>query len=991
MSNTTHTTAEVKKIQDMISLNPDSRRYFYARVDEKWFDWLWKNGFLEVIKKTPEDPSKYSYRTPELDYLVRIVEKVPHKVVDFMLSFNVAATSNLETLDRFLWISTKLSADELARIVPKIHDEKWIQTMGGFHHWTFGYKDMLQKLADAKDYANLITLAESILAVRSRENVERTSFGSVGNPFYLGDIHYSEVFTRVSEVDDDSLERATVMALHILTDVINLSDKEDEVFDIGEIFPLFDVDFFTLNLSIDRHYSSRDDVRDLAALAKVLIARLVATLDNKPEELRKFYDQYIKLLPNSRSVWRLKLYVWSLCPDVFKTELRDGFFRVFENENPWPVSGPVEYERALKIAFGLMSTEDRRSYIDGMFQRFGSPGDKPAYGYDILSSIFEHLTAEDKERAREIYKRALNENFEPQTSIGPTYAGTVVPQIPSEAEEGFEKTVPEIVELLKTEWTPKALYENYRNSDFLRPINGEGIGQKLQAKVKERLPEYVANAPLFFDREALDANYTYAYLRGVYDAIRADYTAAGRIDWSPIINLGKAISESGSKEPFASQGRDREQFDSWLSSWRDVHSALADVVHELFHDIEGKPVVDFETHREDLFSVVSYLLMFPSPVPADEQIETAISKVKNPGDDEYLVSDPHTTAINTTRGRAFEAFLQFVYQDSKKFSKDAKARLSGDVQELYKALLQRENTRAIMFMFGHYLFFFYYRDVEFIRSLLPEIFSQEKSKTDLYLAAWEGYLTSALYTELFAELQGEYSRAVALDSSDYPKRSYRANLDEALATHIALAYLHFADFDLATPLYKSFWGKTNIKRHQDFVSFIGRSVISRDRPTEWLAEHPEVTPAKMLAFWDWALENISEAKVFESFGFWINTKVNIFDPSELIKRVRASLEKSKGKIDWEYGLMEALPIFARISPRDTVEILRLYFTEMDTSVQARGFMHIDADLIEVFRMLFNTQDTKEATRKLITDLLPVGNGVYWKLKEALGEESKKES
>ena len=82
-------------VDSVVSANDDARRYFYARADEIWLDWLWKNGFLEVIKKKPDDQARIMYRTPELDYLARVVEKSPEKVADFMLSFDAAASQNL--------------------------------------------------------------------------------------------------------------------------------------------------------------------------------------------------------------------------------------------------------------------------------------------------------------------------------------------------------------------------------------------------------------------------------------------------------------------------------------------------------------------------------------------------------------------------------------------------------------------------------------------------------------------------------------------------------------------------------------------------------------------------------------------------------------------------------------------------------------------------------------------------------------------------------
>lgn len=159
--------------------------------------------------------------------------------------------------------------------------------------------------------------------------------------------------------------------------------------------------------------------------------------------------------------------------------------------------------------------------------------------------------------------------------------------------------------------------------------------------------------------------------------------------------------------------------------------------------------------------------------------------------------------------------------------------------------------------------------------------------------------------------------------------------------------------------------------------------MNRENPLAWIEENKEVSLDKLLRFWDWTLENIETVEVFEAFGLWINPKQTVISNKDLIGRVKHTLEKSGGKIDWEYGLMEALPTFAEVSPVDTVSILRSYFTEMDTSIQARGFMHIDDDLVQVFRVLYSNPATKESTYSLINDLLPVGGGVYWRLKDAM--------
>lgn len=974
-----------EKLRGVISLNPDARRYFYARADETWLDWLWKNGFLDVIREKAADPTRYSYQTPELDYLSRVVEKNPTRVVDFMLDVKISKeTFNPEVIDRFLWISSKLSAEHLARIVPKIRDDQWVPLMGPFNRWGFEYKNMFDALSAAKDFDSMITLAEAMLVIRAGEDIKRTSFGSIDNPFYFKDLDHSEVFEHLSEVDDVHAERCLELLLKTLAAIIVLSgQKEDDVFEYGDMFSLFDVDFFTLALGHERHLSSRDDVRDLAATAKIFTDRLIGKSCEKPEEARRIYDDYIKPLPDARTTWRFRLYTWSLCPNVFKEELQSAFFKGIESEKTlWPVTGGAEYEQALKKGFHVLSEEDRKKYIRRAFDLMGNEKKHP-YGYGIFSSVYEYLSEGDRKEAEALFRQPLKAEYVPEPSIGTSYGGTVVPQSPPDSKNEWAKSVPEIVELLKTKWAPEALHKAYTKQDFLRPINVEGVADALLTSIKDRLQEYVENAPLFFNRDALDAHYTYTFLRGIQGSIKENYERAQGIDWAPLVVLGKDMAESGTTKPFEHENRDREQFDAWLAGWTGVHTNLADVIQELLHDENEKPVVDFVKHRDDLFFTMRYLLAVPSPQPDDEQGNKAVIKEQGPGEGEYQASDPFTIAINTARGRAFQAFLQFVYQDGKKFPKNAKSKISDDVRRAYVDTLERERTRAIMFMFGHYIAFFYYRDVAWMEKLLPTIFTKEPAKTDLYLAAWEGYLTSSLYPELFEKLHDEYTRAIALDADSYTKRKYRTNLDEALATHIALAYLHFDHFGFKTDLYKLFWDKSNTKRHGEFISFVGRHVISRDNPEQWLKEHPEVSVKKLEEFWDWALQHCNDKEALQEFGFWMQAKCKIFDPAWLAERIDRTLEKTGGDVEWEIGFMDSLPILAKVAPEHTLSALRRHLLDGKILKESRGYVRVDNDLIETLKILYVNSSTQEGTYKLINDLLPIGGGQFWGLKEIL--------
>lgn len=978
------TDALLTRIAEIIKGNADARRYFFIRADEAWFDWLRDNGFLEVVKAKAEDPARYSYQTPELDYITRVAEKIPARVTDFMLTVPISKdTFNPETIDRFLWTCGKLPVGDLARIVPKIRNEQWVRLMGPFNRWGFEYKEMFEKLAAANDYGSIIVLAQAILLVRTSEELKKTPSGVTDNAFFFDDLHHTEVFEKLVAVDDVHVEDAFSAVVAAFGGFVKTANKEDKVFDVGETFHLFDVDFFGLEVGNGRHYSFRDDVRDLAASVKVLATRLIGASCDKPEEARRIYEKYIVPMPNSRTVWRLRLYIWSLCPEVFKDELRAAFFKAFESEDSlWPITAGAEYEHALKRGFEKLSEPDQKEYIEQAMAMLVSK-EKASYGFGIFSTIYDFLSKEQIDAIEKAYQMPLKPDYSPEPSIIREFSGVVVPQTPSDTDDIWAGPVSQIVEAMKNQWTPEQLHTLNNGKDFMRPINPEGVGDKMRGQMKERMREYTQNALLFYDREHLDEHYTYSFLRGINEAIRANREMCAQVDWNQIIALGNIITAEGRINPFAFSRREREKFDAWLAGWTAVHSMLADVLEQFLRDENAVPAEQFVAHRDDLLDIIKYLLTVPDPEPKDEAPETAGMKTQQAGG-EMLVSDPFSIAINSARGRAYQAFVLFMEVDGRKYLKEAKVKLDADVLKIYTDLLARENTAALFFMYGHYLPFFYFRDREHIQALLPTIFTKDPAKEHLYLAAWEGYLTRALYSELFVLLQTEYKRAIELNSMGYPKRNYRADLDEALAGHLALAYAHFDDFTLESELFKLFWDTPNPKRHEEFVSFIGTHFISRENPKGFFKEHAEVKLDKLIQFWDWLLAREENPDVYAEFGFWMNTTDGLYDDvPALAKRIVATLKKSNGRIDWEIKFTDSLPELAQKAPKETVEILKLYLLKLDVSPGGRGMMRVDADLVEVFKQLYTNPDTKEAVYELIDELLPIGNGVFWQLKRAL--------
>ena len=734
----------------LLKINPDARQFFFTRADERWLSWLWENSFLDIIKKKAKDLTGYSYSTPELNYLERVTSKKPKKIADIILAVSISSDNfNPEVVDRFSRICSNLPAEQLKRLVAKIHDEKWIPLMGSFNRRGFEYERMFKTLTSASDYDSVLVLAEAILAIRTKEGMKKDSNSYVNeNPFYFSDLEYIKVFEYLVAVDESHKEGALNIAIQTLCNIVLIGKSKDEkVFKVSETFHLFDVDFFELKLGDKKHISYRDDVHSLAAAAKILTVSLIGEKRNGTEYVRSVYKKYFTSLPDSNSLWRFRLFVLSLCPIAFKEELKQAFFRLFGTDYYYELISGTEYKKALQKGFTALEKDDKREYVRNVFSYFSKTvEDKKEkewlaqYGWQILSSICGYLTEEEQEKCEKTFGKKCDPNYKHEPAIGKMRGGTVQPRGPITFEEFSKLTIADIVKKLCDEWKPERLQAQNTADDFLNPLNAEGVGALLKEDLVRRLQDYITNAHLFFERDVLDSHYTYAFFRGIEEIFRGKKTNVA-INWDGLINLCLAIKDSGKNKSFDNEIRERDTYGGWLAGWVGVHSVMADVLLQILTENNNKTPIKFEDSRDDLFVILHYLLFHADPDPKDEKIESAKIKMKSPESEEYQIGDPHTTAINSVRGRAFQALTSFIYLDGKKYAKEDTVKISDDVKKLYEDVLKKENTQAIMFMFGYHLPSYYYRDKNWILGLLPHIFPIDQDKKDLYFASWEGNLS----------------------------------------------------------------------------------------------------------------------------------------------------------------------------------------------------------------------------------------------------------
>ncbi len=964
--------ALIRSVSDLIDVNDDARQYFYSKVDETWLDWLWKNGFLDTIKEKSHDPSSYGFKMPELHYLFNMSEKNPSLVTDTLCSFKISPDNfNPEVVDQFTRIASKLKAEHLKKVVLKIRDEKWIDLMGSYTQYGFEYGDMLKELKGAGDEESILILAEAILQTRSVEELKkRKDSYRLDEIFYIHDLFETNLFNYLLELSTNSLEKALSLLAGALTNIINYEGN----------YLLMDEDFFNLHLSGVEGDTYKEEYKLVLAAIIDIVNKIFNENNQSPETI---YNKYFETLPESQVSRRLRLYVLASKPETFKDKLKNEYFYLFEAKRILDVLYGAEYEQALKLGFPFLSNDQKREYVGKVFEIFSNFKDdedkrwKRHYASCILSVISEHLTQIEKNLAAK-FEFKIDPEYKPEPSIGRIRGGTVTPRSPMSSEDFSKFSVQDVTKNLKGELSPDALRTKFKNDDFLNPRDADGVAEQLKGDIKNRPEEYLLNAKLFFNRRYLIPHYTNAYLRGIKDYLAESRSAGKSYDLKNLIELLLTIKTSGERSKFDKPGK---QEGRWLSDWDSVHMTICDLLEELIRQKDKITIINFKQFRNQLLEILGYLFDYEDPVTEDEKIKTARMTIRGGGKPETFISDPFSIAINSVRGRAFQVLLHFIYQDASNFEH---IKLSDEVKALYTKVLEKENTRAIMFMFGHYLPSFHFRDMEWTRGKLHEIFSSEDKDKYLRLAAWEGYLSNNLYRELFNEPEIErlYEKNITLKLK-YPKQKFFKDPKEAIAIHFALALINYEDFGFDNKVLKKFLKLARPEQLSEFISFIGKSYITgensdvlKDVKSSWKLK-------RVKEFWLMILKKDVNKDILGKFGTWVDTDSGVFEIKWLATMINKTLTKTGGLMDWDYGLLKSIEKIAEVCPDQALKIMDKHFTATIDSDKGTFPIREDKEWYNAFKIVYSAKDDKIKgnTYNLVSKLIEKGGRPFWDLEK----------
>ncbi len=594
----------------------------------------------------------------------------------------------------------------------------------------------------------------------------------------------------------------------------------------------------------------------------------------------------------------------------------------------------------------------------------------------IIKQRYPKLFTEEYKQAKANGYTKIESTLE-EPLVGPIMSGDVIHRSPMTQAEFNKLGITTIISNLKTTWPPVVLAENNKGGDPFNPLAPDAIGDLIQNDFPNRPQAYLDLASSFFDH-SIHLHYTHRYLSAIREYVKNNRAKASQLAWGQPILLISTILASKRIDP-------RKERGSWLANWDWVFSSICELLTELLA-VEGdtKPI-DFDTYRSDILSQLDILFAYQDPTPADENIKTATSITSSYGDKEKEITDPYAMAINSVRGKAHRALLGFVYRDGKE--------LRNDVKDLYEKIIESEDTRAIYFLFGHQLPPFYYRDKVWTQKIIQTIFRQPKNKS-LSLAAWEGYLSNNLYHEIFNEpdIQMMYSEAIG-KSRAYPSQKFFLDPQKGLAGHLALAFMYYPEFNSEHTLLKKFWENGTSTEQSEFITLIGRNLTSNQDKrylTNLKENQNQVDNLKKL--WSYLLSNkydsVHKSEVLKSFGYWVGPENDVLEPNWLAPQIKETIGLTKGRFNWDYGLTQMVVKLAQVSPKEVVDIARLFFENLiNDSSRHPTERYVEKEWKQALEIAYK-EGQQERVKLLIDQLITKGGRSFWTLKDILCEDIK---
>jgi hypothetical protein len=435
--------------------------------------------------------------------------------------------------------------------------------------------------------------------------------------------------------------------------------------------------------------------------------------------------------------------------------------------------------------------------------------------------------------------------------------------------------------------------------DFMAP-SPEGLGRVLEEVAADEPAKFVGAIQKL---QRLHPVYVRSIVAGLAKALKQ----GKHVDWEPALSLATWCVRQ-EQLPYALPG------DFTDPDWTWTRKAVIDL---LTAGMTAKPEFPIEA-RMQFWEALRPLLDDPNPTPSSENI-----------DSENF--DPGTVALNTVRGSAFHALVQFAlwirrWQESQADAASRGATGFAELPEVRDALdahldPSHDASLAVRSVYGQWFPWLVMLDASWAQSAAPRIFPVEPALSDLRDSAWQAYLAhNPPYRNVVAVLHREYVQAADRLASVRKVRVRALRpAEQALGEHVLVMYAR-AWIENGDPALVSFFAHAPVDTRVAVLSSVGRDLMAReDGGPDSGPRIPTEVVKRLQEFWDSRLQSPGRDKrESEAFGWWF--AAGVFDVAWSWKRLIAAITDA-GRVGGHLFLARRLAAIGAASPADAIFVL----------------------------------------------------------------------
>lgn len=923
---------DISELKKTIPCNAITLGYFFDRLDKPdCLPVLKKKGFFSnpTLPLVHPDGGVSFPCWAQMAYLIKMskISSAQNEVLQICLGIE---TDNINIQTQILEVALNLPPKVSVQLVTNTY--KWLDRINSWFQ-PEKYGQLIVHLARGGRKKEAMELASRVLAVKPdpRKPIKIEGHTFPYEPIALfDDWHYEQILEKnyPSFVDLVGLDAIKVL-LSVLESFIALSDsgrKAGSKDDYSEIWrPAIE----------DHSQNHKHGVRDL----------LITAIRNSYERfLQSHPDQILAVVRDLESrklniFRRLSLHLLRLFPKGAEKKIT----QVLLDKKEFNGKSRLTHEYYLlaetygkmldkaernKIWYWIMSGADIESYKKWRLGNGYQPSEEEITKYVKNWQLYHLIPFKDIDTEWRKYFDTLvavvgqpeYPSFSSWSSGGSWGYNSVV-----SSDQLKEMDTDKVVDFLRT-WQPPA------NDPLDR--SREGTGRELTGQISADPERWLKSVPSF---SQLDPTYVRSLLVGYRDALKQEKT----FDWKPILDLCEIVISKPIKikdrKPPAAFGDDPD--------WSWCRNTIAELLDEGMKKHKGRIPMAF---RSRVWKIIEELTKDPNPTPEYEK--------------EYLLShnDPLSLAINSTRGDAINAAIQYgvwlkesADEESRKdwsFEKDA-PELLGSLD--FHLDISKEPSLAIRAIYGERLGALTWLDKKWVTTREDVIFPRAKNEQKYFNASWETYITFVNpFKELLKILREQYKRAIQEAGNHDDAKHHLESPDQRLAQHLMVFYwvgeIDFGNGSLLDDFYRT----VPVSLRGEAIEFIGRNL--KDAP-----DVPADVKTRLKKLWEKRLKAVKNTKKNKSnlqelagFSWWFAS--NKYDDKWLLDQLITTL-KLGCDIQGDHLIMEKLVQVTQQYPLEAIKIAKLM---VDGDKKSWGVLGWKEELQEVIKTALDSANKR---------------------------------